>query len=891
MGRAAVVLTMLTLLVPAIAPGVVRAETTILVNTVNQEINGDGFCSLQEAIYAANLDDNVAPDPSTPGQMVDTACPGGSGHDVIELPPASLFRFSDPIDDAANFMGPTATPIITSAITIEGRGARLERLVAGRLTRAFAVGATGSLDLREVHVKGFSIRGGEGGPGGGGGGMGAGGAIYVQAGSLLVQWSTFEANSVRGGDGGDANVDSVGGGGGLSGDGGGGFSSGGGGGGSRGDGADGDIVSGVARGGGGGGRLTSGVGRTPGQPCGGQGGESEYGILGDDGDDANPGPNVPCPGGGGGGGASTDTFDPGDGGDGSYGGGGGGGGSSPGISGGDGGIGGFGGGGGGAADSQGGHGGFGGGGGKGFQAFSEGRGQGGTFAGDGGDRAGGGGAGLGGAIFGYLADIEVINSTFAGNVADQGRSGIACGLDTCGPNANDGRGAGGAIFTVAGDLVVRSSTFAGNATGTVTGGGGGAIVVYDPIGDDEATLVLRNSIIAGNGEAECYTRNGVDTGGSSGNIVTDSSATNTPDSLACPGVAGSDDPGLGSLSDNPPGRTPTMAISAGSNAVDNAVGTSPLDDQRGVARPQGEAADIGAYELEVVDPPVDATPPVTTIALTPASPDGSNGWYKSQVGVAVTATDTEGTVAQTRCVLDPATTPTTFAELPDAACTLTSVGSDGDHAIHAASVDDVGNVEATLATVSFKVDRTAPTLDPSLSPASVVVGQTGVSAAPNATDATSGVASSSCGSVDATTPGVHTVDCTATDNAGNVGTATLTYVVEYRILGFFSPVPGSKWKVGQTVPIKVALADAQGVRIGDAEAAALASACRVTFAASGAQTVTSGPCLKYDPRSDQFVYNWKLGKRPTGQATVSVVVSYPETTVTTTRSVTIAITR
>jgi hypothetical protein len=191
----------------------------------------------------------------------------------------------------------------------------------------------------------------------------------------------------------------------------------------------------------------------------------------------------------------------------------------------------------------------------------------------------------------------------------------------------------------------------------------------------------------------------------------------------------------------------------------------------------------------------------------------------------------------------------------------------------------------------LKIDQTNPTLGPSLNVASpITVGQTGVVASPNASDATSGVASSSCGTVDTSTPGIHTVSCTATDNAGNTATQDLTYVVEYRILGFFSPVPGSKWKIGQTVPIKIALASGGGVRISDAEAGALAAACRVTFRASGAQA--KGPdCMKYDALNDQFVYNWKLGRNGTGPATIVVGISYPGTTIKTQLSESIMITR
>ncbi len=41
-------------------PGV-SAGSTISVTTTDQGINGNGDCSLEEAIYAANFDDNIAP--------------------------------------------------------------------------------------------------------------------------------------------------------------------------------------------------------------------------------------------------------------------------------------------------------------------------------------------------------------------------------------------------------------------------------------------------------------------------------------------------------------------------------------------------------------------------------------------------------------------------------------------------------------------------------------------------------------------------------------------------------------------------------------------------------------------------------------------------------------
>ena len=54
------------------------------------------------------------------------------------------------------------------------------------------------------------------------------------------------------------------------------------------------------------------------------------------------------------------------------------------------------------------------------------------------------------------------------------------------------------------------------------------------------------------------------------------------------------------------------------------------------------------------------------------------------------------------------------------------------------------------------------------------------------------------------------------------------------------------------------------------------------FAANGAQTL-SATCMKYDPATDQFLYNWKLGSQ-TGSETIKVTVSYANTTTTTTKS-------
>jgi hypothetical protein len=290
---------------------------------------------------------------------------------------------------------------------------------------------------------------------------------------------------------------------------------------------------------------------------------------------------------------------------------------------------------------------------------------------------------------------------------------------------------------------------------------------------------------------------------------------------------------------------------------------------------------------------LDTAPATTSITLDPNGADGAHGWYVHPVTVSVSATDDGTGVADTRCALDPDPAPASFGDLAGSCDYLApgaSVTTDGNHTLYAASTDNADNAE-TPVSASFAIDQTAPSLAPSFSSPIIYLHQSGVIATPNATDTTSGVDTQSCGAMDTSTAGDNTVNCTATDVAGNTTSLDVHYTVQNQILGFFSPAPRSKWKAGKTVPVKIALSDVNGVRIPDPQAAALVSGttCRVRFSAVGAQPKTP-QCMKYDASSHQFVYNWALARNPTGPATITITISYPDTTVTTTKSTAITIT-
>jgi hypothetical protein len=219
----------------------------------------------------------------------------------------------------------------------------------------------------------------------------------------------------------------------------------------------------------------------------------------------------------------------------------------------------------------------------------------------------------GGGIYGYEGVLTVQNSTFSGNHVSSGGGGIGndgtltvqdsvfssneagYGGGICNGNEYENAvltvenstfsgnsvewGDGGGIDNEGGTLTVRNSTFSGNSADY-----GGGI-------DNESTLNLYNTLIG----------NSPDGGDCRGSV-----AANSHNLIAGTGFDACDltdgaggsligvDPLLGPLG-NYGGDTPTMPLLLGSPAI-NAGAACLAADQRGIARPQGPACDIGAFE-------------------------------------------------------------------------------------------------------------------------------------------------------------------------------------------------------------------------------------------------------------------------------------------------------
>ncbi|MFN8585006.1 MAG: hypothetical protein U0446_06770 [Dehalococcoidia bacterium] len=200
------------------------------------------------------------------------------------------------------------------------------------------------------------------------------------------------------------------------------------------------------------------------------------------------------------------------------------------------------------------------------------------------------------------------------------------------------------------------------------------------------------------------------------------------------------DAGSGVASDTVPDATlnsegASQSVTSGGSCVDHA----------------GNVAD----PLTVSNINLDTTGPNATLAVVSGTL-GLNGWYTSDIVVRTSGSDsTSGPVT---CTADQTLTVDIQTRTFEGSCT------------------NAAGLATGASSLTVKLDKTAPQLAPALSLASVTRGGA-LTVEPNASDATSGIASSSCGSIDTSVVGKHSLACSATDRAGNSATSNVTYEV------------------------------------------------------------------------------------------------------------------
>ena len=254
--------------------------------------------------------------------------------------------------------------------------------------------------------------------------------------------------------------------------------------------------------------------------------------------------------------------------------------------------------------------------------------------------------GLGGGIEADTDPVTLVRSRVTGNQAGTG-GGVAAIHVTLVASTVDGNTAtstGGGIWADQ-TVTATNSTITGNTAGTA---GGGVVVVNTSITLLHATVVANTAPVGANVQAQAGADQLVSFGSVvatpqgggtdcdlAGGVATVSQGANFSTDASCGfgGGAGDQaaagDPIVGALAANG-GPTNTMLPAEGSPLLDGAdCAAAPMvvsTDQRGIARPQGSACDIGAVEVEVVEPPEtttttsppsDTTVPPTTAPGTP----------------------------------------------------------------------------------------------------------------------------------------------------------------------------------------------------------------------------------------------------------------------------------
>jgi Subtilase family len=202
---------------------------------------------------------------------------------------------------------------------------------------------------------------------------------------------------------------------------------------------------------------------------------------------------------------------------------------------------------------------------------------------------------------------------------------------------------------------------------------------------------------------------------------------------------------------------PTMSL-----AELRAILTNPVNtlDCRAAGLPDADCGFGFAFADSVVAQALDRTPPELATQVSPAEPNGQNGWWTGDVAVSWSASD-DGSPVATRTGCDDA-----------------SVTTDGPLTVTCAATSAGGT---TSRSVTVKRDATPPdapaftgigagTYDAATLPAQADIGCT-------SSDATSGLAGCTVSALDHAA-GEHTITATATDNAGLTSTSTLTYTVQ-----------------------------------------------------------------------------------------------------------------
>ena len=319
------------------------------------------------------------------------------------------------------------------------------------------------------------------------------------------------------------------------------------------------------------------------------------------------------------------------------------------------------------------------------------------------------------------------------------------------------------------------------------------------------------------------------------------------------------------------GSRAPLANAQGWNNTDVTVSVSAIDALSGVqscdpsvvvsAEGAGQSVSLSCTDLagnsaatSVPGINIDKTAPAVTGA--PARPADKNGWFNHAVSVSWSGADA-------------------LSGVLSCSSASTYSGPDAPAASLSGECSDRAGNQGT-GSFALKYDATAPT-------ASIVTPSSGaiytlnqsVAAQYTCADNLSGVDTcagpvASGAAISTATVGSKSFQVVATDAAGNSSSATRTYAVQFRFVGFLQPVDNlpvvNLANAGKTVPIKWQLKDASGALTSDLSSVVSLLSAPVSCDAAPSDIIeeeapaTGGTQLRYDSTAGQFIFNWSTQK-------------------------------
>jgi Tol biopolymer transport system component len=253
----------------------------------------------------------------------------------------------------------------------------------------------------------------------------------------------------------------------------------------------------------------------------------------------------------------------------------------------------------------------------------------------------------------------------------------------------------------------------------------------------------------------------------------------------------------------------------------------------------------GGTTVQTVTIRRDGTAPTITGSVSPAAPDGINGWYVTSPVVSFTCGDTVSGIA----------------ECPEAV----SVGESADEASVIRQATDVAGNQASGEVAGLKVDLSDPQVACDTRPA-FTLGEPG-QVTGRVTDAISGpVSATAAADADTTKVGARRVPVIGSDLAGRTAPADCGYDVHYAYTGFLGAVENAptlnKVSAGKAVGIKFRLDGFQGKRVVTAAGSAPVACSSKELVAPKTQY---GTTTTYLTGTETYKYAWstKAGWRGT----------------------------